>query len=67
MMLLDYFRFLVGFLEKWMKSANLGNFEVLRRGVGIPCNNVGSCQGVACPRHGAAEREAWTSLGLADE
>ena len=35
MMLLDYFGFLIGFMDKWMKSANLGNFGVLRRGVGI--------------------------------
>ena len=27
MMLLNYFGFLVGFLEKGMKSANLGNFR----------------------------------------
>ena len=27
MMLLDYFGFLVGFLEKGTKSANLGNFR----------------------------------------
>ena len=27
MMLLDYFGLLVGFLEKRMKSANLGNFR----------------------------------------
>ena len=27
MMLLDYFRFLVGFLEKGTKSANLSNFR----------------------------------------
>ena len=46
--------FLVRFLEKGMKSANLGNFEVLRRNVGIPCNGV-------------AEREAWTSHAYAEE
>ena len=33
MMLLDYFGVLVGFLEKWTKSANLSNFGVLRRSV----------------------------------
>ena len=66
MMLLDYFRYLVGFLEKGMKSANLGNFGVLHRGVGIPCNSVSPCQGVACPRYGVAEREAWTSLGYTE-
>ena len=27
MMSSDYFGFLVGFLEKWTKSANLGNFQ----------------------------------------
>ena len=49
--------FLVRFLEKWMKSANLGNFGVLRRDIGIPCSSVGPYQGVACPHHGVAERE----------
>ena len=53
MMLLDYFGVLVGFLEKWMKSANLGNLRVLRRGVGIPRSDV-------------AEKEAWTSLGYTE-
>ena len=53
MMLLDYFGFLVGFLEKGTKSANLGIFGVLRCGVGIL-------------RSGVAEREAWTSLGYAE-
>ena len=43
--------FLVGFLEKGTKSANLGCFGVLRRGVGIPRSNVGPRQGVACPHH----------------
>ena len=62
MMLLDYFGFLVGFLEKWTKSANLSNFGVLRHGVGIPQSSVSPRQGVACPCHGAIEREAWTSL-----
>ena len=42
---------LVGFLEKWTKSSNLGNFRVLRRGVGIPHSNVSQ-------RHGAADKEA---------
>ena len=50
MMLLDYFVVFGGFLKKWTKLANLGNFEVLRRGVGIPCSGV-------------AEREAWKSSG----
>ena len=40
MMLLDYFRVLVGFLEKWTKSPNLGNFGVQRHGVRIPCSDV---------------------------
>ena len=62
MMLLDYFGFLVGFLEKGTKSTNLGNFGVLRCNVGIPRSSVSPRQGVACPRRGAAEREAWTSL-----
>ena len=38
MMLLDYFRFLVGFLKKWTKSANLGNFRVLRLDEGLHHN-----------------------------
>ena len=59
MMLLDYFRFLVGFMEKGTKSANLGNFGVLHRGVGIPRNSISPRQVVACPRRGVAEREAW--------
>ena len=57
---------LVGFLEKGTKSANLGNFEVLCRDVGIPRSSVSLRQGVACPRHGTAMREAWTSLGYAE-
>ena len=65
MMLLDYFGFLVGFLEKGTKSANLGNFKVLHRGIGIPCSSVSPCQGVACPCLCAAEREAWTNLKYA--
>ena len=47
MLLLDYFGVLVGFLEKGTKSANLGNFGVLRRSVGIPRNNVSPRQGMA--------------------
>ena len=53
MMLLDYFWVLVGFLEKGTKSVNLGNFEVLHRGIGIPCS-------------GTTEREAWASLGYVE-
>ena len=56
---------LVGFLVKGMKSANLGNFGVLHRGVGIPRSSVIPRQGVACPHRGMAEREAWTSLRYA--
>ena len=36
-----FWGFLVGFLEKGTKSANLGSFEVLRHGVRIPRNNIG--------------------------
>ena len=57
--------FLVGFLEIGKKSANLGNFGVLRRDVGIPRSIVGPRQGMACPHSGVAKREAWTSLGYA--
>ena len=38
---MSFFWFLVGFLEKGPRLANLGNFEVLRNGIGIPHNNVG--------------------------
>ena len=62
-MLLDYVGFLVGFLEKWMKSTNLGKFGVLRCGVVIPCSSIGPCQGVACPCRGVVERKVWTSSG----
>ena len=55
MMLLDYFGVFGWIMEKWTKSANLGNFGVLRRGVGIPRSS-------ACPRCGEAKKEAWTSL-----
>ena len=44
--------FLVGFLEKGMKSANLEIFGVLRPCVGIPRSGVGPRQGVACPHRG---------------
>ena len=53
---MSFLLILVGFLEKVTKSTNLGNFGVL--GVGIPRNSVSPHQGVACPRRGAAEREA---------
>ena len=56
MMLLDYFGLLVGFMEKGTKSSNLGNFGVLRHGIGIPCSSVS-------PRQGTVDREPWTSLG----
>ena len=55
-MLLDYFGFLVGFLEKGTKSANLEIFEVLRRGVGIPRSSVG-------PHRGTAERRLRQASG----
>ena len=54
-----FWGFLVGFLEKWTKSANLGKFGVLCRGVGIPRNSVS-------PRRGVAKREAWTSVEYAE-
>ena len=53
MILLDYFGFLVEFMEKGTKSINLGNFGVLRCSVRISRSSV-------------AEREAWTSLGYAE-
>ena len=48
----------VGFLEKGTKSANLGNFGVLCHSIGIPRSSISPCQGVACPRSSAVEREA---------
>ena len=60
---MSFLLILVGFMEKVTKSANMGNFRVLRRGVGIPRSSVGPLQGVACPRHGMAEREVWTTSG----
>ena len=58
MMLLDYFRVFGWISRKKTKSANLGNFGVLCYGVGILCSSVSPHQGAACPRHGAAVREA---------
>ena len=49
---------LVRVLEKGAKPANLGNFGVLRRDMGIPRSSVSPRQGVACPRHSIAEKEA---------
>ena len=67
MMLLDYFGvFWLDFLKKRMKSANMGNFEVLRHDVEIPRSSVGPHQGVECPRRSVAEKEAWTSLRFAE-
>ena len=37
-----------------MKSANLGNFGVLRCGIGIPRSSVG-------PHCGVVEKEVWTA------
>ena len=50
-------------MEKETKSANLGNFGVLRRGVGIPHSSVGPRQGMACPPRGMAKRGVWTASG----
>ena len=65
MMLLDYFGFLVGFLEKWTKSANLVNF----RGP-TPWHRDPTQQRKSTPRRGMStpwrDREGgWTSLGYA--
>ena len=54
--------FLVGFLDKWMKSAN-SVLRVLRCGVGIPHSSVGPRQGMTCPRRDVAEREDLANLG----
>ena len=54
---------LVGFMEKGTKSANLGNFGVLRHDIGIPRSSLSSRQGVACPRQGMDEREAGQASG----
>ena len=58
MMFLDYYGFLVGFLEKWTKSANLEFFGVVCHCVGIPRSSIGPRQGVACSRRDVVEREA---------
>ena len=56
--------FLVGFLEKWMKSCKPRQIVgVLHRGVGIPSSSVGPRQGVACPHRDVVEREDWLALG----
>ena len=55
-MLLDYFGFLVEFLEKGTKLANLEIFEILRSDVGIPRSSVG-------PRRGRAERRLRQASG----
>ena len=60
---MSFLLILVGIMEKGTKLANLGNFGVLRHGVGIPRSSVSPRQGMACPRNSAAEMEAWTSLG----
>ena len=65
MMLFDYVGFLVGFLEKWTKSANLGKFRGATIGIVIPRSSVGPRHVVACPCCGVAEREVWTSLWYA--
>ena len=54
--------FLVGFLEKYDEISKSRQFRGPTLGVGIPRNSISPCQGVACPRSDAAEREAWTSL-----
>ena len=61
-----FFGFWLDFWKNGTKSANLGNFGVLSRSVGIPHNIVSPCQGIAYPRNDAAERKAWTSLGYAE-
>ena len=57
MMFLDYFGFLVEFLEKGTKSAKSGqisgSYAVAQ---GSPWSSVGPPQGVACPRRSVAER-----------
>ena len=54
---MSFILFLVRFMEKGSKSAKSGQVQ------GIPSNNVGPCQGVACPRCGVAEREVWIASG----
>ena len=56
---MSFLLILVGFLEKGTKSENMGNFGVLRHGVEIPHSSLSPRQGVACPRCGVAEREAF--------
>ena len=56
MMFLDYFGFLVEFLEKWMKLAKSGQISGSHAtAYSSPRNNVGPRQSVACPCRCVAE------------
>ena len=67
MMLVDYFGVFSWISRKRDKiSKNLGNFGVLRHGVGIPRNSIGPHQGVACPCRGVAESGVSDSLGYVE-
>ena len=58
MMLLDYFR-VFGWISGKRDKINKiwANFRVLHYDMGIPRSSVGPLQGMACPRHGVAERD----------
>ena len=61
---MSFLLFLVRFLEKREKKANLEIYGVLRRCVGIPRSSVGPPQGMVCPRRDMAEKEVWKALGM---
>ena len=64
---MSFLLILVGFLEKWMKSANMGNFWGLMLWRRDPMQ-----QRRSTPRRGmsmswSGREEAWTSLGYAED
>ena len=66
MMFVDYFRFSVGFLEKWTKSSKFGQFRGPTPRHRDPMQQLRSMlrRGMSMLRHG--REEAWTSLGNAE-
>ena len=62
MMLLDSFGFFGWIYGKMDEISKSGQFRGLTSRRRDPRSSVSPSQGVACPRRGAAEREAWISL-----
>ena len=61
---MSFLLMLVGFLEKMDEIRNFGQFwGPMPRRRNPTQQRKSTSQGVACPHHGATEREAWTSLG----